>query len=494
MENRLKHTEILQIGHTTQKTALPCFDPILLFLMTLAAVFRLASCFSDFWLDEIWTLFCSNQLNSPIEIFTKFNSSNNHHLNTFIFYLLGDRDYWIVYRIPSLIAGIGTVPLVWLVARRTGKQEAVIASLLTAGSYLMIHYSSEARGYALVVFFAVATLFTVERFSDCKRWPWAVMFWLCACLGFLSHLMYLHVFIATAVWLLFQLIKSGENKLNIILRYTQCFGVPIIFLGCFHTFVISNMVIDGGPSYKLIDILLKTLSYAGGGPASGSLSVAISIVIAGLFLSSIIRLWLQGRSEWLFYLIVIFLSPIIVLVVKKPDVLFVRYFLISIIFGYISMSFVLADLYRKGRKAMICVVIITLLFLTGNGERVSRLIKYGRGGYLEGIRYMEQNTPGQVITLASDHDFRNGIIINYYKRFLSQGKRILYISADEASSQTPMWMISHCIGEPRDVFSSTYDRYGNIYRLTKVLPYSDLSGWHWLIYRKQELAGFSSVK
>ena len=132
-------------------------DPLNMVFATIvvfAAAFRLPGLFTDFWLDEIWTLSRTNLLNSPVEIFTEFLSSNNNHLNTLIFYLLGEQKQWMLYRLHSLAAGIGTVIIAWLIAYQKGRLEAIIASLLTAGSYLMIHYSSEARGYAMVIFFS----------------------------------------------------------------------------------------------------------------------------------------------------------------------------------------------------------------------------------------------------------------------------------------------------------------------------------------------------
>ena len=213
-----EQSESSQMKLSQRKVSLVWWHLVFLIIVALAAAVRLPGCFSNFWFDEIWTFSYANQLDSPLQIFTELRHDNNHHLNTLIFYLLGDCEHWMVYRIHSLVAGIGAVILAWFIARRAGGLEAVIASLLIAGSYLMIHFSSEARGYAMVVFFSFATFLTVQCFAEDKRWLSAVVFWLCVCLGFLSHLTYLHVFIAVALWLLVHLFKTCEDKLVVCHR------------------------------------------------------------------------------------------------------------------------------------------------------------------------------------------------------------------------------------------------------------------------------------
>ncbi|MCK4782744.1 MAG: glycosyltransferase family 39 protein [Desulfobacteraceae bacterium] len=464
-------------------------------IVILAAIVRLPGCFSDLWLDEIWTLLGSSKLNSAAEIFTRFRYDNNHHLNTLIMFLLGDQRSWGVYRIHSLISGIGAVILAWTIARRRGMLEGIFASLLMAGSYLMIYFSSEARGYAMVVFFGLVTFVVLRRFVEKNGWLNALMFWVCVCLGFGSHLTYLNVFIASAAWLLVELFRTCEKKRDVIVPFLQCFGVPTAFLICFYVFIIRNLAIGGGPDYKLYDMLVKTLSYAAGGTAAGPVGVITGAVALGFFLWAIIYLQRKGRSEWVFYLFVIFLSPIVILAVKRYPVMFVRYFLLSIAFGLMAVSYLLAGLYRKGGVARICVAVAVVLFLVGNGVHVERFFRYGRGQYLEAMRYIAAQTEGREITISSDHDFRNGVLIEYYKRYLAPEKTITYISkAGLKTGQHPMWVILHRIGEATGIGPEITDRHGNRYELVKALPYAGPSGCHWFLYQKRKYLGLGAHK
>ena len=92
-----------------------------------AAALRVVAGLDDFWLDEIWTWVAVTQVQSATQIFTEFRYDNNHLLNTWIIYLLGTECHWFFYRIPAVVAGIGTVVLCGLTARRWGRVEAVTA-------------------------------------------------------------------------------------------------------------------------------------------------------------------------------------------------------------------------------------------------------------------------------------------------------------------------------------------------------------------------------
>jgi len=473
---------------------------IFLFIVFFAFLVRLPGCFSDFWLDEILSSVITGRAQSSVEIFTRFHSDNNHHLNTLVLYLIGDRQNWVVYRLHSLVCGVGVVILAWFIALRAGRVQAVVTSLLVAGSYLMIHFSSEARGYALVLFFSLASFLALRSFAERRDWPGAVVFWLFAFLGFLSHLTYFHFFAAGAVWMLFELLKAckskgspkrtslrlGSPKSEAVVNFGRCFGVPIIFLGIFYVYIVRRLEIAGGPDYRLIDVLIKALSYTGGGAPAGLTAVVAALVTGAVFLSAVVWLWHKKDSQWIFYLTVIFLSPGLALAAMRPGVMFVRYFLVSIMFGLIASGCVLGDLWRRGRAARLLLIAVMALFFIGNGLNTAKFLRYGRGRYLEALQYIASLTPGRVITIGSDHDFRNGMVIEYYERYLPPDKEMVYVSRSRYPAQVPMWMLLHRIGDIGAVSPFIGDASGNFYSLSRVFPYYGLSGWHWLVYRRQE--------
>ncbi len=90
-------------------------------LVLVAAALRLPGLFTDFWLDEIWTLKIVLGMDSGWDVFTEVRHSNNHHLNTLIFYALGDLEHWSLYRIHALLAGVASVALAFRIGAQRGR-------------------------------------------------------------------------------------------------------------------------------------------------------------------------------------------------------------------------------------------------------------------------------------------------------------------------------------------------------------------------------------
>src|SRR5689334_8427055 len=142
------------------------FGIIILLIIVIAAILRIAGIFDDFWLDEIWSYSVARHVHklSDILLSPDIHIDNNHPLNTLFMWLMGDLRLWWIYRLPALAAGIGSVIVTAIIALRRGSVEALVAALLVGFSYPLIFYSSEARGYALVVFFALLGFDALERY------------------------------------------------------------------------------------------------------------------------------------------------------------------------------------------------------------------------------------------------------------------------------------------------------------------------------------------
>lgn len=85
-----------------------------------------------------------------------------------------------VSRLPSFFAGIGSIALLgglfrWAGLSRTG----LWAAFLLALHPMHLRYSSEARGYAMMLFFLIATLWLAALALHSGRWRWWLLFGLC---------------------------------------------------------------------------------------------------------------------------------------------------------------------------------------------------------------------------------------------------------------------------------------------------------------------------
>ncbi len=106
-------------------------------------------------------------------------------------------------RAPSLIAGTATIPLTYLVGRRTvGTPAALVATALVTVSPFLVYYSAEARGYALmtalVLGSTLAMLIAVERGGA----GWWALYAACACGAVYSHYTSVFALGGQLLWLL----------------------------------------------------------------------------------------------------------------------------------------------------------------------------------------------------------------------------------------------------------------------------------------------------
>jgi hypothetical protein len=106
-------------------------------------------------------------------------------------------------RLPALVAGLASIPLAFLLARRLfGTSAGLVAAALMALNPFMVYYSTEARSYTLAIAFllgsTLAMLIAAERNSI--RW-WALYAVLVAGAMY-SHYTALFVLTAQLLWLL----------------------------------------------------------------------------------------------------------------------------------------------------------------------------------------------------------------------------------------------------------------------------------------------------
>lgn len=116
---------------------------------------RLTHLFSGLEYDEIWTL--ENFAPLPLSrILTDLALPNNHPLNTLGVWICATlfQSPWSI-RLPALLAGLGALPLMALVAFLWSRKwlAAWVATLIFALCTPVILYAQQARGYSIQLFF-----------------------------------------------------------------------------------------------------------------------------------------------------------------------------------------------------------------------------------------------------------------------------------------------------------------------------------------------------
>lgn len=194
---------------------------ILGLILLSALVLRLPLLNGSFWLDE-----AAQALESTRPLSQQLNIGEDYqpplfHVVVHFFSLISTEEWWM--RSPSLLAGIGTIAILYLVLEeKFGRRTAILGSILLAVSPFHIFYSQELRPYSLATLWAALSWFVLlsDRFKS-KRWVWYVSV---SALG--MYTMYLYPFILLSQ-LIFVLMERRLDLKSIV--YSQ-FAVALFFL------------------------------------------------------------------------------------------------------------------------------------------------------------------------------------------------------------------------------------------------------------------------
>ncbi len=159
-------------------------------LTALAAVLRIPGMNDGLWLDEIITLVESVRF--PLSrIVTVFPGDNQHTFFSVLARLsvvaFGEHPWSL--RLPAVLFGIATVPLLYGCAREfVGRAEAALSSLLLATVYHHVWFSQNARAYSMLAFLSVLSTWLLlrgVRHNRTSDWMW---YGVAAALGIYAHL------------------------------------------------------------------------------------------------------------------------------------------------------------------------------------------------------------------------------------------------------------------------------------------------------------------
>jgi hypothetical protein len=451
-------------------------------ILLAAAGLRLASAQSGgLWLDEIWSLQLARDLSSPLAVLG-VRQDNNHPLNTLLLRALlderGPADF-LVFRLPALLAGIATVWISGLLARQRGGREALVTMGLVACSSLMVHYSSEARGYALAMLFASTAVLAAGQPA---RNGWACLaFNASVVLGMLSHFSFIHAYGAVLCWWLWQ--KRSAARRETLLELLRWHALPILCVVVLYWVYARALPVAGGPEPHWGRLLARTGALTVGLPGSGVWRWIGGSLAMGLAVLGIGRLARRGDDRWVLYAAGIFAVPLGILAIHQPGFVAPRYFLMSVLLLLWLLAAQAGELLRGGKAARVAAVVLLTIFALGNLRETRASLQHGRGQYWRALTFMANHSAGPVLHLGSDHDIRVGIVVGYYADLLPAGKQLAYYRHDQWPENGPEWLVRHRHGRLYPIEPEFVGRAGNRYRLERVFPTGPLSGAHWIVYR-----------
>lgn len=404
-------------------------------------------------------------------------------------WFVGQNASALVYRLPSVLASIGTIVLAGLLGLRQSRLEGCVAVIFTSWSYLLIHFGTEARGYSLAIFFALLAWYALQEFLGKRSWIWMVVFWSAVLLGFLAHLEFAVCFAGLCVWSAWRISRTRSNWRQAVIDVFALFSVPVALILVFYCISIRGMEVAGGPAYRLWPLLIKTASYTLGGPGNGAVAGIIALFAVAALCVTLIYLMSEGDDRWIFYAVVI-VAPLVLIAIQRPEQLYVRYLMISVTIALLLLSSAYAAKLRRGGAKLAIGTVLLALYLIGNAANTVNLLRFGRGQYMAALRFIETHSNDKKVLITSSADLGNGMLVSYYKSYLHRPDHVQYV--DQATlkddyartngfSPGAEWLILHRYDLTKQPARVT-DEYGNSYQLVRIYQYSDLSGSNWLLY------------
>lgn len=468
-------------------------------LLVLAAALRLPGLWTDFWLDEIWswTLVWSWRMTSRVSgiwgVFTEIHQDNNNYLNTLFLYLCGPTAPLPVYRIPQFVAGIMTVWLGgllavrWTQGRTAGQLSSLLAGMgLLATSQVEVVYSSEARGYAIAAFAALAAQWCMGSLLRTGSWITAGAYALFACVGFLSHLSFLPVMISHVYWSVAAIVwgrhTAGSSKL-LIGKLVVAFGVPTLLVGWLWMVDLSRAAVGGGPELNPWLVACDTFSMPFGASLPESYSLPCALLMAALLVTGLWSIRKTATLEVVGLASLPILAPAILFGLAPQGLVYPRHFLVSLsllipVAGLGLVRWFAAD-HNLPRLAGFVALSVWCL---GNGSELVRFWISGRGQYQAALEHMSAGTSGRLTAVGSDLDFRNSTVMAFYQARLRKYRSLRYIPQTVWEQYPPDWILSHDLArDPK--FPQQLQVLGFNYELDGIFPHAGPVGWHWATYR-----------
>jgi hypothetical protein len=449
--------------------------------IALGGILMILSARGDLWLDEIWSIFFAEAARSPWEILTRFKHDNNHVLNTLYLYAIGKQQDLMLYRGLAIASGIGSLILLRKIASRWGAVESAIVVLLAATSYPLLLYFSEARGYAPAIFFGLLSFFLLRECQCTFRPALLILFWCASILGALSHLSFMIVFLSLVIFTLHHELNGDAPLVRRFVQVGIYLMVPGVTITAFYLTYARGMTIGGGPPVDKFIVLQQGIASFAGLP-DGLRALGIPLAFLPV-LWSLASLYRAGDEEWSFYVSVLLAAPALAIIFAGEQYFNYRYIIVCFPFAYLLLARLLTIASRAEARFFRYLAFIVLdLFVVGQVFHLAPFFEYGRGSYKPIIAEMESATAGTTITVGSDNDFRNKMVLLFYERFFPGGKEVRYVDQSSWSDTPPEWLIVHSLDESVDPEPWVAAENGQIYRLAKAERFSGNSGFSWFLY------------
>lgn len=466
---------------TSRPSARPAALALAFLVCLLGILFRLQGVTGDLWLDEIFSLKLVSSLRSWSDVFA-IHLDNNHFLNSLYLYAVGPDAQPSTCRACSLICGILTLVLAIWTCGKKGAGELLFGSAIFAGSYILILYGTEARGYSSLLLFCLCSFIFFQAAISNGRVIHFIGYYSSCLLGLLSHFTFLHLYVALLAWNACLLWRGKISaRTSLVLQ-----GIPLLAALWLGLGLLSKLQVAGGPQGSRIEVFLNVFCVPYGttelSPSNIQLSafyLGVAVLVLVILMTELWRKLRTNLEEGVFFAALVIGAPLTLLLFINPEVFVLRYVLPSIFFGYFLFTDFLTRLYRRDRAGRVLAVGLLSLFILGNERSLGFLCTYGRGQYQKAISLISKGSEASEISVSSDQDFRINSTLDYYAARVAPEKKFVYVPGNGSPAAGADWVIFET--QDLEAIPAQHLEEQNLI-LAGTFNTAPLSGMRWFVY------------
>lgn len=388
----------------------------------------------SFWHDESWTWALLQ--GGPVDVLVRLAKEDAHPPLYFLLMwplgALGASEAWL--RLPSALAGIAAIPLLFRVVRRLGGDRAgLAAALFLALSPFAVKYSREARSYAVLFLLCLAALdllLTLRERPGSKAWvPLGLVAGAIPLVHYLGALYLVGLAVAVPVW--------GAPPWKPLLR-AAALSVAV-FLPWLLPFLDHARTISG--SFWIPEPTWRIVSYSMGELVAGSHGTprhALPFLVLVAVLPAVLRS--RDFAGWLVFAA---LPPLLELLVSlHRPIFYTQTFLFVLVPVFASAGLAMGRM--RTRPGAAATLLLALTLVPGLARQLGGLHKEDWRGAAERLA----ESPGEPVFVVPGYV---GVSLEYYRvprerlRLVNAGDMLTppvpeAAAREEAARPGPVWL------------------------------------------------------
>lgn len=320
--------------------------------------------YKSFWIDEIASVAIARRASSAFWHFLWHDEGNMAAYYVLLrpWLHLGYGEATV--RLLSVVPGIASLPLMYVLARKLfGVRVAMASTLFLAFNACAIYVSQEARAYSFVVFAVLLSTYLFVLLVERPTYGAACAYALAAGLSCYFH--YFSVLVPAAHYVSLAGRSSARRPWKFLLSAASLAAIlaaPVLWL--MHAQDTGHISWVQPTSWLEVYHLAAYLS-AASGKAVGGVLLAFNLVLIGFFVKDLARSWADDETRWGYLLVASLVAVPILLTVLASAVRpsFYHRFLIICLPGWILMTAIGAETIRPRASKMIAVGCVCVLSL-----------------------------------------------------------------------------------------------------------------------------------